>query len=186
MQLGKEAINLDEINSLVCDSELPNQLKEYLITSKIIKEVLTIDAIKEIEDLYIFYHSLYYFDTSEFSAYTITSLKRTKDVKSFYYYLKKVIDTNLELKSKDESSYTLRDALFTGSEFIDNLFKDVFMDFGNSVIKIKDHNIDIDLFRTYKNLGKMELIYDLTKDSDYNQLLRAGKSILNNYVENNG
>src|SRR5699024_9021225 len=157
-------INLDGINTLVIDSGLPSQLKEYFTTSKIIKDVLTSETIKEIEDLYIFYHSLYYFDTSEFSAYTITSLKRTKDIKSFYFYLKKVIDTNLELKSKDESIYTLREALLTGDEFLDKLFKGVFINFGTSVYKISDNDTNIDLFSTYKDLGKMELIIDLTND----------------------
>lgn len=176
---------MDEINSFVSESELPNQLKEYFITSKIIRDVLTIGTLKEIEDLYIFYQSLYYFDTSEFSAYTITSLKRTKDIKSFYFYLKKVIDTNLELKSKDESNYTLRDALFTGSEFIDKLFKSVFTAFGTSVYKISDNDTDIDIFSIYKNLGKMELILDLTNDNDYRKLLQTGKGILDDYVKNN-
>lgn len=170
---------------LVQDSRLPNQLKEYFMASKSIKEVLTNDIVKEIEDLYIFYHSLYYFDPSEFSAYTITSLKRNRDLHSFYFYLKKVIDTNLELKSKDESDYTLRDALFTGSIVIDQLFREVFTDFTSSLYKIYKNDTDINLFLIYKELGKMEIITELVSDIDYSNLLHVGKSILGDYIKTN-
>lgn len=72
-------------------SKLPSQLKEYFTTSESIKGIINKKLLSEIEDLYIYYTSLYIFDTSEFSAYTITSLKKCKDLDSFYYYLKKVM-----------------------------------------------------------------------------------------------
>lgn len=55
--------------------KLPHQLKVYFTASKSIKNIVTSDTINQIEDLYILYHSLYYFDTSEFSVFIITSLK---------------------------------------------------------------------------------------------------------------
>lgn len=92
---------VDELDSLVNESKLPNQLKDYFTSSTRIKEIVTTETIKDIEDLYILYNALYIFDTSQFSAYTITSVKKCKDIESFYYYLKKVIDVNVDLRSKD-------------------------------------------------------------------------------------
>jgi len=61
----------------------------------------------------------------------------------------------------------------------------VFTAFGTSVYKISDNDTDIDIFSIYKNLGKMELILDLTNDNDYRKLLQTGKGILDDYVKNN-
>lgn len=87
-----------ELDSLVNKSKLYSQLKEYFISSTSIKGIVDVGTIKNIEELYVFYTSLYIFDTTKFSAYTITSLKRSKDLKPFYFNLKKVIDTNMEIK----------------------------------------------------------------------------------------
>ena len=100
-RLWKGMNKLNEFDSMVQKSKLPKQLKDYFTLSTPSKEIVDAKTINDIEDLYIFYDSLYIFDTSEFSAYTITSLKRCKDLKSFYFYLKKVIDTNMELISRD-------------------------------------------------------------------------------------
>ncbi|WLV25845.1 hypothetical protein QR721_06490 [Aciduricibacillus chroicocephali] len=74
---------MDNLNQIIDELNLPTQLKVYLNSSEQTKEQLTVGILKEIEDLYNFYQALYLFDTSEFSAFTITSLKRCKDKETF-------------------------------------------------------------------------------------------------------
>lgn len=147
---------LNELNSLVNKSKLPSQLKEYFTSSTRNKEIVDVDTIEDIEDLYIFYNSLYIFDTSEFSDYTITSLKKCKDLKSFYFYLKKVIDTNMELKSRGNRKSNKE--FYINGKPINMSFHETITEFCRLIDKIHKGEKDINLFQTYKSLGKMELI----------------------------
>ncbi|WP_153009877.1 hypothetical protein [Sporosarcina koreensis] len=172
---------MDEVISLILESKLPDQLKEYLKSSSRIKEIISIETILEIEDLYIFYDSLYIFDTSEFSAYTITSLQKCKDLDAFYYYLKKVIDTNLELETKDNK----RKDQVSNKKSIPFKFENSIKEFCLLVDKVYKNDKDIDLNATYKSLGKMELIYDLFKNPYHKKILDSGKNVLEKYTKPN-
>lgn len=134
-----------EIETFVNDSKLPSQLKEYFTASENIKGVITEKVLSEIEDLYIYYTSLYIFDTSEFSAYTITSLKKCKGLDYFYFYLKKVIDSNMDLKTKDESFKSSSDYFFLGDEDINIFFKETVVEFCDLIDKIykKKENLNL-------------------------------------------
>ncbi|MBE1556291.1 hypothetical protein [Sporosarcina limicola] len=175
---------MSEIETFVNDSKLPSQLKEYFTASESIQALITKKILSEIEDLYIYYISLYKFDTSEFSAFTITSLKKCKDLDSFYYYLKKVIDTNLELKSKDKSFNCGRDYLFLNDDFVDILFKETVVEFCDFIDSIYKKNENLNLKKTYISLGKLELINRLISNTDYNKILISGKRVLEQHESN--
>lgn len=172
---------MDELDSLVNESKLPNQLKDYFTSSTRIKEIVTTETIKDIEDLYIFYNAVYIFDTSEFAAYTITSLKKCKDIKSFYYYLKKVIDVNVDLRSKD--SRKTNDKIGSHEKTASIIFKETQKEFGTLIDKIYKKDKDINLYETYESLGKMELINNLIKNSYHKHILDSGKKVLEKYIK---
>ena len=83
----------EELNDLIHKANIPEQLKTYFRESKEAKLYLNVDMLSEIEELYTFYNALYYFDETEFSSYTISSLKRGSEVVAYYYYLKKILDS---------------------------------------------------------------------------------------------
>lgn len=172
---------LDELDSLVNESKLPNQLKEYFTSSTRIKEMVTTETIKDIEDLYIFYNAVYIFDTSEFAAHTITSVKKCKDIKSFYYYLKKVIDVHLDLKSKDSRKFNEKIDFQTQAAKV--LFSDTVAEFGALIDKIHKKDKDINLPEVYKSLGKVEMVNELIKNHYYKLVLSSGKKVLEKYAE---
>lgn len=178
-QLGGEKMN--ELNTLVKASKLPNQLKEYFTNSESIKEVITVKLIKEIEDLYIYFNSLYSFDKSEYSAYTITSLKRCKDLDSLYFYLKKVLETNLKLQSKDNEC----DQYLLKNKTVNRIFQNTASDYFILIDKIYEKEKDIDMAETYKALGKIELIVELIDHNDFKKYLIAGNRIIEKYIKDN-
>ncbi|MBL3854157.1 hypothetical protein IRV24_29650, partial [Bacillus cereus] len=47
--------------------EIPEMLREYLLKSNKMVDSLSLEMLLEIEDIYIFYKSLYKFDETEFS-----------------------------------------------------------------------------------------------------------------------
>jgi len=85
---------MGDLDSVINNSKLPDQLKEYFKKSVRIKKILKVDTINDIEDIYIFYDSLYTFDSSEFSSCVVISLSKCTNFDTFYHYLKKVIDTS--------------------------------------------------------------------------------------------
>lgn len=172
---------MSAIETFVNDSKLPSQLKEYFTTSESIKDIISKKVLSEIEDLYIYYTSVYIFDTSEFSAYTITSLKKCKDLNYFYFYLKKVIDTNVDLKTKDQSFKKSKDYLFLKDEDINILFKEAVVEFCDLVDKIYKKNENLNLKKTYISLGKLELINRLIPYPEYQNILNSGKRVLEQY-----
>ena len=170
---------MNELDSLVKNSKLPTQLKEYFTVSKIVKDLITKEVIQEIEDLYIFYKSIYTFDTSEFSAYTITTLKRCNNFNTFYFYLKKVIDTNLELKSRDNlcNEHNSRKI-----DIILNLYlKNNINEFCYFIDKIYNSEEGIDLNQTYRLLGRLEMLYLISNNTDCQNILISGKKVLDQY-----
>lgn len=174
---------MDDFNSVINNSKLPEQLKEYFKRSFRIKECLNIDTLKDIEDIYIFYDSLYIFDSSEFSSNVVTSLIKCTNFDAFYLYLKKVIDSSLECKSKgNEDPVSHRFSM--DKDNIDTTFVEVFNEFVEIIDSFYKHNLDkVNLVQTYKIIGKMELINSLIEDRHYNDLLVMGKKMLNQYIK---
>lgn len=169
---------MSAIETFINASKLPSQLKEYFTTSESIKDIITKKVLSEIEELYIYYTSVYIFDTSEFSAYTITSLKKCKDLNYFYFYLKKVIDTNIELKSKDKTFKSSSEYFFLKDENINIFFKEAVVEFCDLIDKIYKKNEDLNLKKTYISLGKLELINKLISYPEYQNILSSGKIVL--------
>lgn len=172
---------MEDMNAIINNSKLPSQLKEYFTTSENIKGVITKKVLSEIEDLYIYYTSLYKFDTSEFSAYTITSLKRSKGLDYFYFYLKKVIDSNLHLKTKDKSFKNNYRYFYQRDEDISLLFKEVTVEFCNQIDKVYKKNEKLNLKQTYISLGKLELINKLVPHPEHQKILNSGKRVLEHH-----
>src|SRR5690625_5739762 len=90
----------EELSDLVQKAKIPEQLKTYFMESNEGKLYLSEEMLSEIEELYVFYNALYIFDETEFSFYTITSLKRGSEAAAYYYYLRKILESNLELDRK--------------------------------------------------------------------------------------
>ncbi|WLV24601.1 hypothetical protein QR721_13310 [Aciduricibacillus chroicocephali] len=169
---------MDNLNQIIDELNLPTQLKVYLNSSEQTKEQLTVGILKEIEDLYNFYQALYLFDTSEFSAFTITSLKRCKDKETFYYYLKKVIDSNVDFKSRD-TAYSHKDDCFSlQKEIVNKTFEQAVLEFCTYIDGVYKRTDKLNLTQTFINLGKLELITTLINNQNYEQILNAGKLVL--------
>lgn len=79
----------NNIEDYIQEKNIPGQLKKYFITSIRGKSFIDEGMLAEIEELYIYYSSLYYFDETEFSSYIITTLERGSEHTAYYYYLKK-------------------------------------------------------------------------------------------------
>lgn len=169
------------LNTFINSSQLPEQLKAYFSSSNSIKKLISEDTLKEVEDLYILYNSLYLFDSSEFSNHTITSIKRCKDVKTFYFYLKKVMDSNLKIRSRDELLNNDREKVSIDKGVLDKVFKESAISFISCVDRVYNKEETIDFTEVYKNMGKLELINELITDDYYIKLLRDGTEVIEKY-----
>ncbi len=88
------------MNDIMTSIKLPETLKENLLTSNRMDSLLSDEILLDIEGIYILYKSLYKFDESNFSLNVIKSIDRCRDRTGFYFYLKKVLDNELEIQSK--------------------------------------------------------------------------------------
>lgn len=176
-----------ELNKLIHKSNIPDQLKSYLNESNRIKKYLNESMLSEIEELFIFYKALYYFDETEFSTYTISSLKRGSDVDVYYYYLKKILDSNLELISKSPRIHQNNKKVYNFKVDrieLENMFRDIANEFGQNIEYLySSHYEKIDILKTYYLLGKMELINSIINDSFYLKMNRVGKKIIEDKIK---
>lgn len=161
----------EELNDLIHKANIPEQLKTYFRESNEAKLYLNVDMLSEIEELYTFYNALYYFDETEFSSYTISSLKRGSEVVAYYYYLKKILDSNLELISKDQRFYKNNKSIFDfkiDRSNLDKMFGKVSREFAQNVDYFYKNQYDeINILKTYLLLGKLELISSIIDDEYY-------------------
>ena len=168
---------MENLDSLVNSVKLPKQLKEYFTVSKDIKNFLTPKLINEIEEVYVYYSALYSFDSTEFSAHTVRTLKNCKTSDSIKLQLQEILDTSLELKSRDENSFKKIKINITENPLIDKAFMDIALKF----IKFSEQNYnkqEIEAKELYKFVGKLEIINDLVKDNFYRKLLHDTKFII--------
>lgn len=172
----------DELNELINKANIPEQLRTYFKESDDGKLYLTEEMLSEIEELYIFYNALYIFDETEFSFYTITSLKRGSEATAYYYYLRKILETNLQITSQDQRFHKSSKGVFTfkiDGNNLDVVLKNIAKEFGQNVDYFyKDQYEKIDILQTYLLLGKLELINNIIDDEYYFQLYKQGRRII--------
>lgn len=171
----------NNIDDYIQEKNIPGQLKQYFITSIRGKSYIDEAMLDEIEELYIYYTALYYFDETEFSSYIITTLERGSEHSAYYYYLKKILDNNLELQSKDNSKTFLK----INNINLDELFKEITIAFNKHLKDVYNNDFEkIDLLTTFILLGKLELISNLTEDQSYRYVYEAGRAGLETKIEN--
>lgn|SRR5690625_3080156 len=177
----------EELNDLIHKANIPEQLKTYFRESNEAKLYLNVDMLSEIEELYTFYNALYYFDETEFSSYTISSLKRGSEVVAYYYYLKKILDSNLELISKDQRFYKNNKSIFDfkiDRSNLDKMFGKVSREFAQNVDYFYKNQYDeINILKTYLLLGKLELISSIIDDEYYSDIYNSGRVVIANKIE---
>ncbi|WP_179879489.1 hypothetical protein [Bacillus thuringiensis] len=80
-------------------------MKKYFLDSKRIKSFLSKTIILGIEEVYLLYSVLYEFNETQFTQKTIDAIERCKDRNTFYFYLKKILDVDLEIKLRNTSNF---------------------------------------------------------------------------------
>lgn len=176
----------DKLDKIVNQSRIPEQLKTYFQESNRAKEYINESMLKDIEELFIFYKSLFHFDETEFSAFTISSLKRGSEVTAYYYYLKKVLDSNLEFLSKDQTFNNSKNVFNLKSNGVNSLemFEKISMDFGHNVNYFYNNEYEkIDVLKAYRLLGMLQLITDITGNSHYKKMCKAGEVVINRKIK---
>lgn len=176
----------EKLNDLINSSDIPKQLLTYFKESNRAKEYINGPMLEDIQELFIFYKALFHFDETEFSAFTISTLKRGSEATAYYYYLKKVLDSNLELISKDENFIKNKEVFnFQYEEKNSNqVFMSVLNEFGQDVEDYYKKNFKkTEVLETYSLLGKLELIYHITGDEYYSKMYNDGKNIINNKIK---
>src|SRR5690625_8014175 len=89
----------DQIN----DADIPEIFRNYLLRNKHVGLFLDEPLLKEIEEIYVEYDSLYIINEAEYFSYVITGIKKLDMHDYLYTYLKKVFETkhNIIFKAKD-------------------------------------------------------------------------------------
>ncbi|MEG7924453.1 hypothetical protein J0801_10415 [Bacillus cereus] len=166
------------MNSIINKIKLPATLKDYFLTSNRMESLLSEEILLDIEEIYILYRSLYAFDESDFSLNVIKSINMCRDRNGFYFYLKKVLDRELEKKSKGNV-----DGIVLPQNLIEEQFKTVTKDYIDSINQMYGGETQIDLKYVYKNLGNLEMLNNLLEDEYLKDLLVSGYKILRGYEE---
>lgn len=176
----------EKLEDLINKSSIPEQLLTYFKESNRAKEYINESMLEDIEELFIFYKALFHFDETEFSAFTISTLKRGSEATAYYYYLKKVLDSNLELISKDETFIKNKEIFNLRSEEInsDEIFMNISKEFSQDVENYYQNDFKkTEVLETYSLLGKLELIYHITGNDYYIKMHNGGKNIINNRIK---
>lgn len=176
----------EKLNDLISNSDIPKQLLTYFKESNRAKEYINEPMLEDIQELFIFYKALFHFDETEFSAFTISTLKRGSEATAYYYYLKKVLDSNLELISKDVNFIKNKENFnFKNEENHSNqIFMSVLNEYGQDVEYYYNNNFKkTEVLETYSLLGKLELIYSITGDEYYLKMYNDGKNIIDNKIK---
>src|SRR5699024_38074 len=88
--------------------KLPQEMILYLASSSHYENKLYEPILKDIEDLYLRYKAIYNFSTVDFCAEAIEALDRANSVDKFYYYLKKIIEVEIEKEPKQDGTEFLQ------------------------------------------------------------------------------
>ncbi|WP_147535631.1 hypothetical protein [Bacillus marasmi] len=163
---------MTETLKIIETSALPIQLKEYFRGSRRIQKLITAEIIEDIEDLFLYYDSLYHFDLSKFGVCTIDSLIKCKDFSSYYFYLKKILENHLDVELKDDNNSVRIKKDIINDEFEKSAFETF------KLIPIESHE---QLTQLNFYLGKLELINKLIVDENYISIYDKILQLLDNY-----
>jgi hypothetical protein len=169
-----------DTNTTVMELNLPKTLKDFLLTSKSISNLLDDSILIEIEDLYIYYKSFYIFNESEFGAKTIMALKKCKDRSTFYYYLKKILESELDYRTIEEEieEKDVYNIVKINGDRFDSVVHESTINFINIIDQIYNKEGEINLNNLNKSIGKLELITELTDEEYYKNLLDAAIKVI--------
>jgi len=119
--------------------------------------------------------------------YTITSLRRGSEATAYYYYLRKILESNIEFMSKDQRFHKNSEGTFAFKTDISSLnkrFKTIAQEFGHNVDYFYKNQYDkINIMETYLLLGKLELINDIVQDEYLLNMYQGGKRVVENKIE---
>lgn len=163
--------------------EIPEMLREYLLKSNKMVDSLSAEMLLEIEDIYVFYKSLYNFDETEFSVNVIKSIERCKETAGFYFYLKKVLDSGLQISSKGNKEEERDGVLKISQDYVNEQFKCITREYIELINQIYKNEQHINLKSVYKNVGRLEVLGDILEDRYLKDLLSSGNELLKNYEE---
>ncbi len=163
--------------------EIPEMLREYLLKSNKMVDSLSAEMLLEIEDIYVFYKSLYKFDETEFSVNVIKSIERCKETAGFYFYLKKVMDSGLQISSKENKDEERDRVLKISQDYVNEQFKCITREYIELINQIYKNEQHINLKSVYKNIGRLEVLGDILEDRYLKDLLSSGNELLKNYEE---
>lgn len=172
------------INDTLRKIEIPEMLREYLLKSNKMVDSLSAEMLLEIEDIYVFYKSLYKFDETEFSVNVIKSIERCKETAGFYFYLKKVLDSGLQISSKGNENEERDRVLEISQDYVNEQFKCITREYIESINQIYKNEKHINLKTVYKNIGRLEVLGDILEDRYLKDLLSSGNELLKNYEGN--
>ncbi|MGF9958673.1 hypothetical protein [Bacillus mycoides] len=172
------------INDTLRKIEIPEMLREYLLKSNKMVDSLSAEMLLEIEDIYVFYKSLYKFDETEFSVNVIKSIERCKETAGFYFYLKKVLDSGLQISSKGNENEERDRVLEISQDYVNEQFKCITREYIESINQIYKNEKHINLKNVYKNIGRLEVLGDILEDRYLKDLLSSGNELLKNYEGN--
>ncbi len=163
--------------------EIPEMLREYLLKSNKMVDSLSAEMLLEIEDIFVFYKSLYNFDETEFSVNVIKSIERCKETAGFYFYLKKVLDSGLQISSKGNKDEERDGVLKISQDYVNEQFKCITREYIELINQIYKNEQHINLKSVYKNIGRLEVLGDILEDRYLKDLLSSGNELLKNYEE---
>ncbi|MDR0167038.1 hypothetical protein [Bacillus paranthracis] len=161
--------------------EIPEMLREYLLKSNKMVDALSLEMLLEIEDIYIFYKSLYKFDETEFSVNVIKSIERCKETAGFYFYLKKVLEGGLQISSKGNEDKEIDGVLKIPKDYVNEQVKCITREYIESINQIYKNEQHININNVYKNIGRLEVLGDILEDRYLKDLLSSGNELLKNY-----
>jgi len=168
----------DQIN----DADIPEIFRNYLLRNKHVGLFLDEPLLKEIEEIYVEYDSLFIFDEAEFCSYVITGIKKLDKHDYFYHYLKKVFETNLNLISKSKMPDYEKTAKLTEniSKLQESEIPRILVDFYKTMNEFKESKDLRFLFTAYKISGVLHILFELYPENEYKSDFTAVYSTLRN------
>lgn len=172
----REGYKMISIYTIISEARIPDQLKLYLNDSKAMEEFIDEEKISILEELTTYFYSLYTFDTPQYCAAVVSAFRKSKDVGSFYDFLKSVIEVELKLMTK-EYSLNHNDYSVISSSHFNNVFKEASVLFIKSIEKISKKE-EVNLALIYIFSGKINLILDITNELHFYKLKETADYII--------
>ncbi|AJI10905.1 hypothetical protein [Bacillus cereus] len=168
-----------DIEEMIKSGNLPGIMKKYFLDSKRIKGFLSKAIILDVEELYLLYSVLYEFNEAQFTQKTIDAIERCKDKNTFYFYLKKILDVDLEIKLRNSPNYG-EDRLVERNIRKEEIYS-VSNDYIEIINEMYERKPDIDIRVVYQTLGRLEATCKLTNDEFLYKLYMAGQRVITEY-----